>query len=167
MPIGYNPDVINPGGIDYAEVDNLINPPNPANAGKTIVIDETGKPTLGEGGGGGVNMIRIYAVDMPDTDPAMEEFPDVTTWEKSPDGYGLSLTENGEALSYSEIVALIENNPTAIFYYSGVSLIEGDGKQTEHSVDSFYLKGEYDGKKNITAVINFYSTALGVSYLGS
>lgn len=53
MPIGYNPDVINPGGIDYAEVDNLINPPNPANAGKTIVFDENGKPTLGEGGGGG------------------------------------------------------------------------------------------------------------------
>ena len=53
MPIGYNPNVINPGGIDYAELTDLVNPPNPANAGKTIVIDESGKPTLGEGGGGG------------------------------------------------------------------------------------------------------------------
>ena len=45
---------INEGGIDYVEVNNLVNPPNPANAGKVVGVGEDGKAALVEGGGGGL-----------------------------------------------------------------------------------------------------------------
>lgn len=43
---------INEGGIDYVEVNNLVNPPNPANAGKVVGVGEDGRATLVESGGG-------------------------------------------------------------------------------------------------------------------
>lgn len=105
MPIGYNPNVINPGGIDYAEVDNLINPPNSANAGKTIVIDEDGKPTLGEGGGGSVGVLYTSGAEPAETDPALEQFieehPGV---EFTNDAFPVSTMPDGEPMDYAALV---------------------------------------------------------------
>lgn len=44
---------INENGIDYVEVNNLVNPPNPANAGMVVGVGEDGKAALVEGGSGG------------------------------------------------------------------------------------------------------------------
>lgn len=107
MP-GYNPDVINPGGIDYVEVNNLVNPPNVSNKGKVVGIGDDGRATLIDGGGGGGlpevtsddngdvltvvegawakaephgdEAVVLYIVGAPDTDPETEKYTDVEEW---------------------------------------------------------------------------------------
>lgn len=54
---------INEGGIDYVEVNNLVNPPNPANAGKVVGVGEDGKAVLVEGGGGTGGLPEVTDAD--------------------------------------------------------------------------------------------------------
>lgn len=44
---------INENGIDFVEVNNIVNPPDKTNAGKVVGIDEDGRCSLVDGGSGG------------------------------------------------------------------------------------------------------------------
>ena len=51
----------------------------------------------------------MYAVEPAESDPAMAEFPDVEYWEVAVGG-GLATTENGTAMTYSELKDLVESD---------------------------------------------------------
>lgn len=135
MPIGYNPDVINPGGIDYAEVDNLINPPNPANAGKAIVIDEDGKPTLGEGGGGGgggsIGVLYMLEIEPSQTDPDLPEgnwSNEATPVATSPDAETpMTYTELVDFFNDHPFVCFAEDGDVSVGYYPGTYVTYSHG----------------------------------------
>lgn len=140
---------INEGGIDYVEVNNLVNPPNPANAGKVIGVGEDGKAALVEGeSGGGLpevtdaddgdvltvvdgewakaeplgGTVVLYTVDPADTDPATSNFDPNISWSKMGSlQAGLSLSEDGDALTYSELSEIFDSNrPMVIIHEESV-----------------------------------------------
>lgn len=154
MPIGYNPDVINPNGIDYSEVTDLVNPPNAANAGKTIVIGEDGKPTLGEGGGGGGSVGVLYAsgAEPAQTDPALEQFieehPGV---ELTNDALPVSTMPDGAPMDYA---ALVEFSNTY-----NVVIIRDLNEKMDDLVLQYYQTDGVEEKGG--------TYALGVKYISS
>lgn len=126
MSIGFDPDVINPGGVDYIEVNSLVNPPNTANAGKVIGIGEDGKAALvegGGGGGGGAEPVYLYVLDHPvesdDTLPPIPEEYAGYHWEISEFFMGVSLTENGTALKFAELLEIVKSGSPLIGVSSG------------------------------------------------
>lgn len=148
MPIGYNPDVINPGGIDYAELTDLVNPPNAANAGKAIVIDENGKPTLGEGGGGGgggAEPVYLYvldhAIESDDTLPPIPEEFSGYHWEIDENYNAVSLTENGTALKFGELGAIFKQGLP--IYVINVAPEIGYGSVIRNIYEVYYAENIY------------------------
>lgn len=141
MPYYYNDDVINPDGIDFVDVDKLVNPPDASNAGKVIGIGEDGKAALIEVGGGlpevtsedngdvltvvngewakaepGGEDVELYIVDAPTTDP---DAP--SDWVKSAFiGGGLSLTADGAALTFADVKRLIDSKSRVKIQNRGV-----------------------------------------------
>ena len=184
---------INEGGIDYVEVNNLVNPPNPANAGKVVGVGEDGRATLLESGGGTGGLpevteeddgdvltvvdgawgkaepqsgepVVLYAVEAADTDPAFELFPDVDEWTN--DVYsGVSLTPDGEPLTFSELVELIEGGNLFI-----IQITAEPAKYYSYPTGAYIHTGEYDGGYVITAEIidnfNGGNRTFGVEFVG-
>lgn len=105
---------INEGGIDYVEVNNLVNPPNPANAGKVIGVGEDGKAALIEGGGGGGSSDVVIAK------LEYDEYTDMYT-----------ITPN-----YSELVGAVEAGKTVLLTYD-VQRDEGNVSLSFAEVFSF------------------------------